>query len=276
MRWLLVLLVWCAASLPAAQLTIDPDGRPRQFDSAQLLARADAREVTIADDVAFKRTMRFRAVPLLALLPGLHRDDSLRVTARDGFSAQIPLALIDNRRGSTAWLAVEDPAHPWPALPGKQVGAGPFYLVWTRPQAAGIGPEQWPYQIVEIARLAPVAQRFPMLLPDPAIPADSEVRRGLAVFQSACMACHRLNGGGDAQMGPDLNLPYSPTEYLREDFLRAYIRDPQSLRRWPQARMPGFDARVLPDAGLEALLAYLRHMAGRKPAPNASPPSPQP
>ena len=23
-----------------------------------------------------------------------------------------------NRKGSVAWLAIEDPAHPWPALPG--------------------------------------------------------------------------------------------------------------------------------------------------------------
>jgi mono/diheme cytochrome c family protein len=28
--------------------------------------------------------------------------------------------------------------------------------------------------------------------------------------------------------------------------------------------MPGFDAKVLSDADLDALLAYLRHMAGRK------------
>ncbi|MNP11251.1 hypothetical protein D3C76_1034280 [compost metagenome] len=65
-------------------------------------------------------------------------------------------------------------------------------------------------------------------------------------------------------MGPDLNIPFSPTEYLSGDFLRRYIRDPQSLRQWPQAKMPGFDQAVLPDAELDKLVAYLRHMAGRK------------
>ena len=48
------------------------------------------------------------------------------------------------------------------------------------------------------------------------------------------------------------------------DFLRQYIRDPQSLRRWPQGRMPGFSEQVLPPAELQHLITYLRHMAQRK------------
>ena len=112
-----------------------------------------------------------------------------------------------------------------------------------------------------------VAARFPAILPAPATPADSAVRRGLAVFQRSCFACHTLNGAGDARLGPDLNIPYNPTEYLRADLLRGYIRDPQSLRRWPQAKMPGFGTQALSDADLDALLSYLRHMAGRKTPP---------
>ena len=84
------------------------------------------------------------------------------------------------------------------------------------------------------------------------------------MFQRTCLACHTLNGAGASQLGPDLNIPYGPTEYLRADLLRAYLRDPQSLRRWPQAKMPGFTRQALPDADLDAVLAYLRHMAGRK------------
>ena len=51
------------------------------------------------------------------------------------------------------------------------------------------------------------------------------------------------------------------------DFLKRYIRDPQSLRQWPQAKMPGFSATVLPDGDLERLVGYLKHMAGRKAQP---------
>ena len=139
--------------------------------------------------------------------------------------------------------------------------------MWTQPRAAGVGPEQWPYQLAAIRRADSVAARFPAILPAPATPADSAVRRGLAVFQRSCFACHTLNGAGDARLGPDLNIPYNPTEYLRADLLRGYIRDPQSLRRWPQAKMPGFGTQALSDADLDALLSYLRHMAGRKTPP---------
>ncbi|MNJ74677.1 Cytochrome c [compost metagenome] len=85
------------------------------------------------------------------------------------------------------------------------------------------------------------------------------------MFQQNCLACHRLNGAGDAQVGPDLNVPHNPTEYFRPEYLRQLIRDPQSLRQWPQAKMPGFAESVLSEQELDALLAYLGHMAGRRP-----------
>ena len=251
----------------AAELRIDLGHGATRWSTATLLARPDARTITVLGDVAFKRTRNYRAVPLAGLLPGIAAGDHLQFVAKDGFVAEIPAALILNRRGSTAWLAIEDPARPWPALPGGHGRAGPFYVVWTQPRAAGVGPEQWPYQLAAIRRADSVAARVPAILPAPATPADSAVRRGLAVFQRSCFACHTLNGAGDARLGPDLNIPYNPTEYLRADLLRGYIRDPQSLRRWPQAKMPGFGTQALSDADLDALLSYLRHMAGRKTPP---------
>lgn len=138
--------------------------------------------------------------------------------------------------------------------------------MWTNPQAGHISPEQWPFEVASIKRLAPVAERFPALRPDPTLAAGDPVNQGFALFQKNCLACHRLNGAGDSQFGPDLNIPYSPTEYFGADFLKRYIRDPQSLRRWPQAKMPAFASSVLPDAELELLVGYLKHMAGRKQA----------
>jgi mono/diheme cytochrome c family protein len=135
--------------------------------------------------------------------------------------------------------------------------------VWT-PQASGIRPEQWPFQIATIRRwLRWSALSCPAARP--ALPADDPVRQGFALFQQNCLACHRLNGAGDAQFGPDLNLPHNPTEYFQPAFLRQLIRDPQSLRQWPQAKMPGFAESVLSEQELDALLAYLGHMAGRRP-----------
>ncbi len=144
------------------------------------------------------------------------------------------------------------------AVPGRSISCG-----CNRAGSPSIR-EQWPYQLVAIRKLGDISARFPAILPDSSQPAGGEVQRGFAVFQRTCLACHTLNGEGDAKLGPDLNLPHNPTEYLRADLLRAFIRNPQSLRRWPQAKMQGFDAKVMSDADLDAVLAYLRHMAQRK------------
>lgn len=260
------LLVSCLV-LPAtaAELKVDLGHGVITYRTETLLKRPDARTISVPDDVAFHRTMHYRAVPLAALLEGIGPDDHLQFVAGDGFAAEIPATLLMNMQGSEAWLAIEDPSRPWPALDKNRGSAGPFYVVWTRPQAARVGPEQWPYQLARIRKLGGVAERFPAILPDPSLPADSDVQRGFAVFQRTCFACHTLNGQGDSKLGPDLNLPHNPTEYLRADLLRAFIRNPQSLRQWPQAKMQGFDTHALSDADLDAVLAYLRHMAGRKP-----------
>lgn len=267
LRWLCVLALVLALPLRAAELHIDLGHGVQTYTTTQLLARSDVRTISVPDDVSFKRAMRYRAVPLKALLEGTSAQDTLLFVATDGFAAEIPVALIREAHGSKAWLAIEEPTQPWPALGDGKGDAGPFYLVWTDPSSMKIGPEQWPYQLATIRRLAPVAERFPAIRPDPAMQSDSQVQHGFAVFQRTCFTCHTLNGQGDARLGPDLNIPHNPTEYLRADLLRAYIRDPQSLRHWPQARMPGFDQQALSEADLDALLAYLQHMAGRKVQP---------
>jgi cytochrome c1 len=41
------------------------------------------------------------------------------------------------------------------------------------------------------------------------------------------------------------------------------IRDPKAVRTWPQQQMTGFDKASLPDAEVEAIIAFLTHMAAR-------------
>jgi mono/diheme cytochrome c family protein len=264
---LALLAVFLALPAAAAQLSIELDHASKTWQTADLLKHPDAQTVHIVDDVSYKRNMTYRAVPLAALLPGLQAKNHLQAVALDGFAAELSAAPLLETHGARAWLAVEDPTQPWPALAEGKPSAGPFYLVWTNPQAGHISPEQWPFQIAGIKQLQTVAERFPALLPDPKLSADDPVNQGFALFQKNCMACHRLNGAGDAQVGPDLNIPYNPTEYFSGDFLKRYIRDPQSLRRWPQAKMPAFAAGVLPDSELTLLVGYLKHMAGRKQQP---------
>ncbi len=267
MRGLLVslMLLGCSLSLQAGEFAAQLNAGTRSWSSSELLHHPQARDIEIADDVSYKRPMRYRAVPIRALLEGVTAGDHLQAVASDGFAAELPAALLLADEGAKAWLAIEDPDEPWPPLAQGKASAGPFYLVWTDPHASQISPEQWPFQVVRIRQLAAVEQRFPALLP--AGDASSEVQAGFALFQKNCMACHRLNGAGDSAFGPDLNIPYNPTEYFTGDFLRQYIRDPQSLRRWPQARMPGFSEQVLDATQLQQLIAYLQHMATRKLSP---------
>ena len=69
-----------------------------------------------------------------------------------------------------------------------------------------------------------------------------------------------------AEVGPDLGQPMNAVDYMTPQGLRALVRDPKSVRTWPQQRMPGFSAEELPDAELDAVVAYLQHVAHRKEA----------
>jgi mono/diheme cytochrome c family protein len=51
------------------------------------------------------------------------------------------------------------------------------------------------------------------------------------------------------------------TDYITEQGLRALVRDPKSVRTWPQQQMPAFPLTILSDAQLEALIAYLKQIA---------------
>jgi mono/diheme cytochrome c family protein len=260
-------LAACVAMATEPVLTVVAGGRTATYTLASLLAHPAAVDVVVPKDVAYQRRMTFRAVPVAALLTGVAPDASLRFVAGDGFVAALQADVLQaaGDRVPRAYLALEPPDVPWPPLKaGDPATAGPFYLVWDHPERAMIVPEQWPYHVVRIEEALPLAQRFPAIVPPPGLAADASVKHGFLVTAKNCLVCHTLNLGGDASVGPDLNVPFNPTEYLRLDALRRLIRDPQSLRRWPAAKMPGFNIAVLSDRDLNDVLAYLRYMANRK------------
>jgi hypothetical protein len=53
----------------------------------------------------------------------------------------------------------------------------------------------------------------------------------------------------------------SPTEYLQPAALTKLIRNPQSLRHWPESKMKGFSKDEISDADVQRIVSYLRHMA---------------
>ena len=276
MRTLLSLLVQIAAVSPSAParanapaLTLSFGGDPRSFTTAELLARPDAATLPIPAEVAYGRPMTFRAVPLLALM-GAAADpafDTVEPRAGDGFVSQLPRALIGKGAsgGSVAWIAVEEPSTPWPSLRDKPASAGPFYLVWEHPERSGVGSEQWPYQIAALTGVESPAHRWPQMAVDASLPVDARARHGQEVFTVQCMPCHRMKGAGESEVGPDLGSPMNPTQYFTADGLRRLIRNPKSVRTWPQQMMPAFDAEKLPDADLDAVIAYLGAIAAPGP-----------
>jgi mono/diheme cytochrome c family protein len=133
--------------------------------------------------------------------------------------------------------------------------------VWQHPERSGVGRELWPYQLGSLKGVEQPALRWPQMAVDASLPADAPERRGQAVFIEQCMSCHRMKGAGTGDIGPDLGRPMTPTQYFNPGALRRLIRDPKSLRTWPTQQMPGFDAADLPEADLDALIAYLAHMA---------------
>ncbi|MGY2486321.1 c-type cytochrome [Cupriavidus sp. CP313] len=258
----------CAAD--PATLTISAGTQQRSWTRDELLRDPRLVEVTVDDD-NLKRRLTFKAIPLTALLRGMPVNDSASATtaASDGYVSHLPMRLLLAERadGPRAWLAVENPAAPWPRLKDQDIG--PFRLIWTVPSgraAAAINESHWTYSIVRIDITASPAERYAAIRPAAGQPADGPVMRGFATFQRVCFSCHSLNRVGDANLGPDLNVPYNPVEYLGDDKLTRLIRDPQSLRWWPNSRMSAIDEQTLSNADLKDLLAYLRHMAGRKAA----------
>ena len=248
-------------------LTVAEDGTTQTFDRDQLLARSDVVEITTSRDVAYGTPRAYRAVPLANLLEGITipRDAVVEAVARDGFVAELPRDLIyGNDRDAVAYVAVEPGKEPWPPLPNKVKSAGPFYIVWMGAHASSVPAVEWPYQVASLAVRDAPTKRWPALAVDPMLPALDPARGGQILFVNKCFTCHTLNHAGSASAGPDLNLPMNPTQYLSDAGLRALIRDPASVRVWPDQRMPGFAKEDLSDEELGMIVAYLRHMADRK------------
>jgi len=231
----------------------------KKYSADELLRRSDAVSITVPDDVSYRRPMTYKAVPLLSLLPASN-DDTLEAKAGDGFVAQIPLELVTRGRsgGAVAYLAVEDPAHPWPALPNEKKSAGPFYMVWDHPGRSDIRSEQWPFALVSITFAASPLSRWPQLAGQST---DPSARSGQKVFVTFCLPCHQLNGAGVGKVGPDLGKPMPVTTYMTEAGLRAIVRNPAGVRTWPEQHMTGFGTQTLPEKDLDALIAYLKGMA---------------
>jgi len=215
-----------SAHADPATLSIELGGQTRHFSAADLLANPATRTLEIPNDPAYGRSMRYQAVPLLELLRGLQGDnaDTIEARASDGFVSQLP------------WK-------------------------WEHPERSGVTSEQWPYALASLTGVSDPLRRWPQLSIVDRVPADDPSRRGQAVFLAQCLPCHRLYGAGEGDKGPDLGSPMPATAYLTQAGLKALLRNPAAVRNWPQRQMPSFDPDTLPDADIDAVIAYLTRIA---------------
>jgi mono/diheme cytochrome c family protein len=264
---IVALLVSCAGQAAEPGLTIQSGSKTVSFTLSDLLKRPGVRTIAVPADQAYGGQARtYRAIPAAELFRGVEMPatGTLIFRSLDGFSGPLNQTDVLNAdpRKSIAFIALEDPQNKWaPLKSGTKETAGPFYLIWQNPEKSNIAREMWPYQLAGFEVKADLASLFPKIIPRSR---DQNVQAGFASFVRNCFVCHTLNGQGTSQLGPDLNIPFNPTEYLGEKYLRQLIRNPQSLRRWPQSKMAGFSSKDLPDGELDQIVAYLRSMSGQK------------
>jgi len=250
-------------------LTISAGEKQCTFPTRELLRHPQLETLTLRDIGAYRgQTRTFSAVAAATLLAcvELPRDARVEFIASDGYTANLSATELLNTAPdrAIAYLAVEDPAAPWPGTGGSPESPGPFALIWKDPHLSGIGREQWPYKFDQIVVKGQLASAYPALVPEANAPEFERLQSGLTVFVENCMACHQLNRIGPGVLGPDLNYPLSPTQYFKEGILRQYIRDPQSVRAHPRSAMGPFPASMISAAHLDDLILYLNYMAERQ------------
>ena len=193
----IVVISVCALPVQAADafLTVNVGNIKHAYSKEDLLHNPATIDVTIPKDPAYKRTMHYKALPLSALLQeaSIQSGQVVQTVASDGFVANLPPDLVLRKsvdKGAVPYVAIEPPSQLWPKIRGKDSSAGPFYLVWLKPEADDIRTEQWPYGIVTIRSIDSPAKRWPALAVGNKFPQTSPVPAGQILFVNNCLACH--------------------------------------------------------------------------------------
>ena len=256
--WTLILILSCPMAF-AKDLVIERSGVSVKHTSASLLKRT--KPVELSPDPTYGSPITYRVISMKDLFAGKlpPRASALLFEATDGFRVSIPSEKLFYTEGADALLAIEDPAKPWPHIKKKKASAGPYYLIWTGPQAAKkVGQEEWPFMVAKIIVQKSFAEEYPQL--EPQVKLSSDVYKGYLAFAKNCFACHALDDVGGEKMGPDLNIPHSPTEYLRKEYFVKLIRNPQSMRKWQNSQMSAFDEAALSRQEIDQIWEYLGYM----------------
>lgn len=262
----LVLPIVLTGVAQAQSLEVADRQTSKRLTAQQLLADPAARDVALARDPVLGRAMVYRALPIPELLKGLSlgTEDYVEFTATDKFSIGVPVRLLlpKSSEGPKPFLAVETREAKWPPIPDRGMEtAAPFFLIWQDAKPGQISSEYWVYKLASLTVTDSPFKRWPALNVAEDVPATHPARRGLDRYVALCISCHRFNGAGEGEMGPDLAKPMNPVDYFQPQAFRKFLRSSKSVRDWPGRKMPSFVEDVLSNEDMEALIAWLTYKA---------------
>ena len=268
----LVLAAGCskpARPVPSdAKLEFLDEGRHVTTLTLAELTRDIPTETFTAYDPYYGKPKTFRALPFDKVLelgfPGASEpgDRELVLRAKDGYTVPMRPPLT---KEPGAYLAIEDLDAPgWEPIGPQRASPAPFYFVWrgAEQQKLETHPRPWQLASIEVARFE---VKFPHTVPTGEEPGSRAVV-GYGLFRARCFSCHAINREG-GRVGPELNVPKNVLEYRTEPEVRAYIKNPLSLRYGNMPPHPD-----LRDEDLDALVGYLSAMKSRKFDPDARAP----
>ena len=237
-----------------------------------MIRHVEARRVDVFEPYE-KAEVAFTALPFERVLdeaygPKWREHEAILFTCRDGYQPTVTVRRVLEQRAFLAIDRVGDVGFTilqYQEGLRKRIDLGPFYVVWDNLDDARIrseGDYGWPYQVVQID-LVSFRSHFREMAPP--IDASPKVLAGFEAYVVHCSKCHTINGrGGD--IGPELNYPANPTEYMKIDWLRKWIDAPANMRHAP--RMPPLNPE-LPERErvIDDIIAYLDAMASHKVEP---------
>jgi mono/diheme cytochrome c family protein len=259
-----------AAGADARSLTFLSESRPvKSLTAKELTQTIEPRRVEVFEPYEHTK-VSFTALPLERVFDEAYglswrKREAILFTCRDGYQPTIAVQRVLNHQ---AFLAVARPGDVGFTIlkdeegTKKRIELSPFYVIWENLDDVRIrieGDKGWPYQVIGID-LVSFRSRFAEMAPPRN--ASTEVLAGFQAYVAHCSQCHAINGRGGA-IGPELNYPANPTEYMKDGWLRKWIDDPTSMRRAP--RMPPLNPELPErDRIIDEIVAYLAAMASHK------------
>lgn len=189
---------------------------------------------------------------------------SIKIIAKDNFYAYVTNKELNNseRLKATPYLVVQENNKLWPKINGNYEAVGSFSLIWIGVNAKDVSREKWVRNISTIDILEKSVE--PELKNAVPVNLDNRQKKGYKIFTDNCAGCHSLNLKGQLNIGPDLNFPMNPLEYYSESVFKSYIRDPQSIRYYKNAKMEGFGKELISEQELNDLISFMNLMKMHK------------